>query len=235
VIHKIFSDIGTTNKRYVEFGTQSGKECNTRRLRETCGWSGLLMDGGHSNASIGLHRHFITRENIGSLLRRYDVPMEPDLLSVDVDGNDFHVLTAILHRGYRPRVVIVETDFWLNETIDATIAYSPNHAWLGMGSCWGSASVLAYRNLARRFGYAIILGMAPDLYWVHDDVLQATVGPNAYDTTNDVSRICANEPAPESFFDGKLPEVQDDCWAEHVRRGYVTSATAIRAAARANA
>ena len=100
-----------------------------------------------------------------------------------------------------------------------------------MGSCWSSASVLAYRNLARRFGYAIVLGMTPDLYWVRGDVLQATVGPNAYDKTNDVSRLIR---AGSPLFDGNW-QVQDDCWAEHVRRGYVSSATAMRAAARANA
>ena len=88
IIHKLFADVGTTNKYYVEFGTQSGEECNTRRLRQTCGWTGLLMDGGFNNTRIGQHQHFLTRENIVPLFQRYSVPRSPDLLSVDIDGND---------------------------------------------------------------------------------------------------------------------------------------------------
>ena len=40
-----FENIGTTNKFYVEFGTQAdAAETNTRVLRERNGWTGLLMD-----------------------------------------------------------------------------------------------------------------------------------------------------------------------------------------------
>ena len=59
------------------------------------------MDGGHRDAAINLQKAFITRENIASLLTRFDAPARPDLLSVDIDGNDLHVLHALLlaHHG----------------------------------------------------------------------------------------------------------------------------------------
>ena len=34
---------------FVEFGVESGIECNTRILRENYKWSGLQMDGMHEN------------------------------------------------------------------------------------------------------------------------------------------------------------------------------------------
>lgn len=165
VIHKLFADIGVTDKYYVEFGTQNASECNTRRLRETCGWSGLLMDGGHDNPAINLHRAFITRENIVSLLRKYNVPKSFDLLSVDIDGNDYHVLKSIL-RHYQPRVIIVETNFEISKSL--TIPYTPNHRW--DGSCRGSASVEAFRRLHAAFGYSQVSALPPDTYWVRNDV-----------------------------------------------------------------
>ena len=39
-------------KYYVEFGVQSGMECNTRILRDKYKWSGLQMDGGNQNPTI---------------------------------------------------------------------------------------------------------------------------------------------------------------------------------------
>lgn len=35
------------NKYYVEFGVESGRECNTRILWDRYKWKGLQMDGGH--------------------------------------------------------------------------------------------------------------------------------------------------------------------------------------------
>ena len=45
VIEYIFDNIGTTDKYYVEFGTENGVEINTRKLYEYYGWDGLLIDG----------------------------------------------------------------------------------------------------------------------------------------------------------------------------------------------
>ena len=52
---------------------QSGLECNSRFLREHCGWHGLMMDGGFQNSVINLNKEFITRENIVHLFQKYNV------------------------------------------------------------------------------------------------------------------------------------------------------------------
>lgn len=227
IIHKLFSDVNTTNKFFVEFGVQGGKECNTRRLREACGWSGLLMDGGHENRKINLQRQFITRENIVTLLDQNSVPRALDLLSVDIDGNDFHVLNAILHAGYRPRVVIVETNFDLPEGYDATIRYAPTFVGYtnqrSPRACYHSASVNAFLQLARRYQYSIVGAHRPDLYWVRNDVLQRH-GVDAYEGTNDVAVLTMH--GKERLQNSSLKP--DKC-RQHLidRKGAVSSMVAI--------
>ena len=93
------------------------------------------------------------------------------------------MLAAILRHGYRPRVIIVETCFQLPSEVDAVVLYHRAHRW--DFSCYNSASVRAYHALAQRYQYSVVHAMAPDLYWVRNDVLTSSVGLDAYDTTND--------------------------------------------------
>ena len=86
ILEAIFDRIGEGQKYYVEFGMENGNEVNTRFLREQKNWTGLLMDGGHSNPAINLHKEFITASGICGLFEKYKVPRPSiDLLSIDVD------------------------------------------------------------------------------------------------------------------------------------------------------
>ena len=98
VINFIFSNIGTTDKYFVEFGTMNGDECATRFLFEAHHWKGLLMDGSNEIAARSLHKEFIYAHNIVSLFEKYHVPKTFDFLSVDIDGHDYHVLKALRHK-----------------------------------------------------------------------------------------------------------------------------------------
>ena len=117
VIDAIFGSVGTASKYYVEFGTESGAETNTRVLREQKGWTGLLLDGSNNNPSINLHAHFLTAENIAGLFQQYGVPRDLDLLSIDIDRNDWYIFRSLVAprtpgdlstARYRPRVIVVE-------------------------------------------------------------------------------------------------------------------------------
>ena len=107
VLQYIFQNIGTTDKYFVEFGVESGKERNTRYLQTFRGWKGLLMDGGYENDRINLHKEFINSTNILSLFEKYEVPKEFDLLSVDIDSCDLWVWKKIA-TVHRPRVLVIE-------------------------------------------------------------------------------------------------------------------------------
>ncbi|HVZ25547.1 MAG TPA: hypothetical protein VG842_05820, partial [Sediminibacterium sp.] len=119
IIREIFRRIGTTNRYFVEFGVEDGSETNTTYLLYQ-GWKGLWMDGDEkfvrsiqvscanaiAKGQLTVVHSFITAENIESLFDRAGVPKEFDLLSIDIDRNDYHVWKAISH--YRPRVVVIE-------------------------------------------------------------------------------------------------------------------------------
>ena len=166
VIQAIFDHIGVTNRYYVEFGCGDGVQCNTAQLRRH-GWQGLLMDGvaqpDTNNAVI--HREWISADNINDLFGKHGVPDEFDLLSIDIDGNDYWVWDAI---RYRPRVVVVEYNANLAVDQSLTIPYSAEHQW--DGSDHYGASLLALARLGKKKAYTLVYcnQAGVNAFFVHD-------------------------------------------------------------------
>jgi hypothetical protein len=86
-----FGIINGKNGYYVEFGVEDGLERNTREVMENSNYTGLLMDGSNSNPSINLHKEWIYSYNINQLFRKYEVPKQFDILSIDLDSFDYFV------------------------------------------------------------------------------------------------------------------------------------------------
>lgn len=141
IIAEIFNRIGTTNKVFVEFGVGSGLENNTLFLLHQ-GWRGLWLDASDAveRARAGYHRLIdsgrlqirkahVTPDNINQLIGADIGEQEIDLLSVDIDGNDFHVLNAI--DCIDPRVVVVEYNAKFPPPVTYCMEYDPHHAWDG--------------------------------------------------------------------------------------------------------
>lgn len=170
VLLNFFKIIGTTNKYFVEFGTESGQECNTRVFWEKEGWKGLLMDGGHENPAINLKKEFITAENIVSLFQKYQVPQEFDLLSIDIDRNDFHVWAALMPH-YRPRVVVIEYNATHLPFEDKVVKYDPLAS--GDGTNYFGASILAFYHLGKKYDYSLVYAekSGTNLFFIHNEVL----------------------------------------------------------------
>ena len=170
VIHKIFEIIGTSTKDFVEFGVEGGEECNTRFLREKMGWKGLMMDGNSYNPFINLQNEFITAENINSLFQKYQVPYDFDLLSIDIDYNDFYVWNAI-DENYKPRVVVVEYNASHLPNEDKIVLYNPSTMWDGTNYC--GASILALFKLGRKKGYSLVYveNRGVNLFFIRDDII----------------------------------------------------------------
>ncbi|KAG3004193.1 hypothetical protein JG687_00011803 [Phytophthora cactorum] len=190
IIRKIFRHIGTKDKSYVEFGTENGQECNTRLLRQTHGWKGLLMDSRHEDESIELHREFITRENFMPLLTekyRRLVPRDLDLLSIDVDFNDFWLLNAVDLTRVSPRVIIVEVNSHIPPNEARTVQYDDSEdgsgSWDGFSSYFGG-SVAAFYRWGTLNGYSLVYceSHGVNCFFVRNDVLggvnvSAVLGP----------------------------------------------------------
>src|ERR1041385_2021340 len=119
ILQEIYRRIGTANKHFLEFGCGNGLENNSTYLL-LAGWRGLWMDGGEENiktvhenfptylaaGKLQTKQAFITVDNINSLIRDSGLDQEMDLLSIDIDGNDYWIWEALT--GSHPRGVVIE-------------------------------------------------------------------------------------------------------------------------------
>lgn len=169
---KLFELFCPTSKYYVEFGGYDGYLLsNTRYFREHEGWSGLLMDGNHEDLSINLQKEFITAENINELFEKYNVPYDLDLLSIDIDFNDFYVWKA-LDEKYLPKVIIVEYNATHLPHEDKVVYYDRSFMWDGTN--YFGASILAFYRLGKKKGYSLVYAdkIGVNLFFVRNDLIE---------------------------------------------------------------
>jgi hypothetical protein len=123
IIQKILDIIGARNEWVVEIGAWDGKFLsNSWNLTNRKGWQGVLVEGDERRCSklrenyAHLPAVIVKRSFVGfdaaapnapdRILAETAIPQDFDLLSIDIDGNDYHVWQAMTH--YRPRIVIIE-------------------------------------------------------------------------------------------------------------------------------
>ena len=165
VIQEIFKRIGTTNKKFIEFGVQDGIESNTHYLL-LLGWSGLWIEGSEEHCNtikrkfketvisgqLKLCNAFITKSNINLLFSQSGYRGEIDLLSIDIDGNDYHVLEAITE--VNPRVISIEFNSLFPPECHWVMPYNENH--VVTDNSYFGASLLALEQLCARKGYQLV-------------------------------------------------------------------------------
>jgi hypothetical protein len=165
IIAEIFRRIGVTSRFFVEFGVGNGIENNTLALLVQ-GWKGAWIEGNPANCeiigqvlsrylndtSLSAVQAFITAENVVSLFETLTVPVEFDLLSIDIDFNDYWVWKAL--SNFRPRVVVIEYNAAFGPSMEWKVPYIAERTWDNSRNF--GASLKSYELLGREKGYCLV-------------------------------------------------------------------------------
>jgi hypothetical protein len=171
----LFSLIGTTNKKVLEVCAGDGQTCNSANLIINHGWEGFLFDGNEQKVKAGIdffkscrdtkswppkfNQAWITRDNINDLVASRNLSGEIDLLSLDIDGNDYWIFEAL--EAVQPRVVIAEYQQGWGPDIAVTQRYQEDfdlksYRLENPGPAYIGPSLRALVNLANRKGLRLI-------------------------------------------------------------------------------
>lgn len=165
LISEIFSRIGETNRHFIEFGVQDGLESNTTYLLFQ-DWRGHWFEGNTDDFSkavrnldvfirqkqLDITNAYITPENFENTLRDRNVPDEPDLLSIDIDFNDYWVWKSL--ERFRPRVVIIEYNAFFHPPVKFVAKYDEKA--VHEGNTYFGASLKSLELLGREKGYQLV-------------------------------------------------------------------------------
>ncbi len=185
----IFSQVGITNKTLIEFGIEDGRECNSANLIINYGWNGLMMDGNTRNVKKALSYYrgiqrfetnrvkiiqsFVTAENINNLIANSNIEGDIDLLSIDIDGNDYWIWNAI--EIVKPRVVVMEYNASFGPDKSITVKYDPSfRRFEKHKSGWyHGASISALVKLGKTKGYTLVCADSHgcNTFFVRNDVI----------------------------------------------------------------
>jgi len=163
----IFSKIGVHSRTFVDFGAEDGRECNTANLSLNWGWSGLLIEASTklfieakkyycAYPQVSILNAYVTPQNINHLLRENNYSGEIDLLSIDIDSNDYWVWESI--HDCNPRVVVVEYNANLGSDRSITVQYDANFNRFEKhpSGYYFGASLLSLQKLAHKKGFILI-------------------------------------------------------------------------------
>ena len=183
IIAEIFRRIGAPAQTFVEFGVETGSECNSLWLLAQ-GWSGLWIEAdrnfctkirtnlrSYMDKDSGLHliNDFVTAKNINDLIGSRYKNDELDFLSIDIDHNDYWVWKEI--NVVRPRVVCIEYNSAWRPPARLSVPYDPRGTWDQTNYMGSSLSALT--ELGKTKGYSLVACSmsGSNAFFVRDDLV----------------------------------------------------------------
>jgi hypothetical protein len=170
ILSKTLEVLPERNGWCIEFGAWDGKHfSNTYNLIAAKEYRGVFIeadrerfedlrrtyaDGRHIllNAYVG----FAKDDSLDALLADTEVPRDLDLVSIDIDGNDYHVWEAT--HAFQPKLVIIE----YNNTASNIVHFvQPKDPRVNQGS-----SAAALVDLGAKKGYELIAATSLNLLFV---------------------------------------------------------------------
>ncbi|MDR3792566.1 MAG: hypothetical protein P4L03_04205 [Terracidiphilus sp.] len=188
----VLSVIGMKTRKVVEICCGDGDECMAANLILNHGYSGYLFDGDVESirrarsfylrkkdcmlSQPSIQHAWITRSNVNQLLLDVGASGEVDLLSLDIDGNDYYIWEAI--SAINPRLCVFETHNVIPANLSLTIPYTDDfYCWKKQGAerDFRSVSLLAMKKLSQAKGYRLIGAHRHgfNVFFLRNDIAQA--------------------------------------------------------------
>lgn len=221
----LLREAGCETYTFVELGSGDNGG-NSGFLAAELGWRGLFVDANDDllttlrnsmPARVAVVKSWIERETVNDLLAQHGISGEIDLLSIDIDGNDYWLWQAI--DSVSPRIVIVEYNSIFGPDRAVVVPYDREFRWErkdDLSKAYYGASLQAWVRLAHEKGYRLV-AIEPrgvNAYFLRNDVAThiPTCDPrDEFRLLDKHAKLIARNPEPLSLMEQRgLPLVDLD-------------------------
>jgi hypothetical protein len=173
------------NKKCVEFGAWDGTHLsNTYNLIKNHNFEAILIEGDKKKfkvlsnnvpdeniIKINKFVEFSGKNKLDNLLKQFNFPKNFDFLSIDIDGNDYHIFQGL--EVYRPKLICIE----FNPTIPNEVNFvQEKNIKINQGS-----SALALIELAKKKQYSAIAATDLNLFFLENSLKKYVVKNRNYE------------------------------------------------------
>lgn len=169
ILDVLRKQLSSSNRYFVEIGAADGIENNTGWLLVAEKYNGLLIEGSKKlveratrtvvGYSVGAecHNMFVTKESVRDI-RALAFHNDPDVFSLDIDGNDYYIAQAILESGFRPKIFAVEYNSVFGAERSVTIEYKPDFVFTQAhpSHLYYGVSIRGWRKFFAGHGYRFV-------------------------------------------------------------------------------
>ena len=169
IIDFLLGKLKRRSRYFIEIGTADGIECNTAWLAIAKKYSGIMIEGNakvcaqsatlYQGLNLGVEciNMFITQETV-SQLGQLALDNRPDVLSLDIDGNDYYIAKMLFEVGFRPKIFVVEYNSAYGDEKKITIAYRGDFDFTTAhaSQLYYGVSISGWKSLFRKYGYKFV-------------------------------------------------------------------------------
>lgn len=169
IIEVLRRHIQNPNHYFVEIGAADGIDNNTAWMAIVNKYAGLMIEGdgalvtrarrmvAHYSLGLQIESMFVDMDSAKSIVD-LTLHIDPDVMSLDIDGNDYYVAEKLLTNGMRPKIFVVEFNSAFGPESRTTIQYDKNFVFnvAHPSQLYYGVSVEGWRALFESRGYRFV-------------------------------------------------------------------------------
>jgi hypothetical protein len=169
IIDFLISQLNASDKYFIEIGASNGLENNSSWLAMGKRFSGLMVEA--DSEAVNLCRKLYQGMNWGLRVEALKVTLDnveqiknwathysPDVLSLDIDSNDFYIMEKLFDLNIKPKIAVVEYNSAFGPEESCTIEYSPefNLRKVHAEGLFYGVSLAGWKNFFSKNGYKFV-------------------------------------------------------------------------------
>ncbi len=161
--------LNSRNRYFIEIGAADGIENNSAWLVVAEKYNGIMIEGNSElverarRSVIGLsigaecHQMFVTIDTVQNI-KKLSLYANPDIISLDIDGNDYYIAEEIFKVGFRPKIFVVEYNSVYGPDQSITIEYKPDFVFTSAHDThlYYGVSISGWRNFFEKHNYHFV-------------------------------------------------------------------------------